>query len=139
MMAPSHAATGLLAGLLTTALSPLADAGPLELAAGAAVGAGAALLPDVDHPASTVTRFQGPITRLVSAGARRASAEVYHRTATSADAAQDGEHRYLWHTPAAALAVGAATGTAASLSPWALGALLWFTIGVGLRGLSQAP
>ncbi|WP_338011663.1 metal-dependent hydrolase [Streptomonospora alba] len=140
MMASSHAATGLIAGLLATAaLSPVFGAGPVELAAGAAVGAGAALLPDVDHPASTVTRFQGPVTRLVSAGARWISAAVYHRTATAADTARNGEHRHLWHTPAAALAAGAALGTAASLNPWALGAVLWFTIGVGLRGLTQSP
>src|SRR5690606_40788564 len=50
----------------------------------------------------------------------------------------DGEHRYLWHTPAAALATGVAVGAAGAASPWALGAVLWFTVTLALRGLAQA-
>ncbi|WP_017591503.1 metal-dependent hydrolase [Nocardiopsis potens] len=138
-MAPSHAATGLLAGVLATAAAaPFMAVGPMELAAGAAIGAGAALLPDIDHPGSTATTSQGPLTRVLSAGARRLSAWVYHATLTRADTVADGEHRYLWHTPAAALATGAAVGAAGAASPWALGAVLWFTVTLALRGLAQA-
>src|SRR5690606_41513753 len=85
LMAPSHAATGLLAGVLATAaVAPFMAVGPMELAAGAAIGAGAALLPDIDHPNSTATGSQGPLTRLLSAGARQFSAWVYHATLTRA-------------------------------------------------------
>ncbi|WP_067966002.1 metal-dependent hydrolase [Nocardiopsis trehalosi] len=138
-MAPSHAATGLLAGVLATAaLSPLTPAGPLDYTAAAAIGAGAALLPDIDHPRSTATRSQGPLTAALSWLARRASAAVHHRTRTAADAATDGMHRHLWHTPAAALALGLAAGTAATLSTAALALITWFTTGLAVRGLAQA-
>ncbi|MDA8371785.1 MAG: metal-dependent hydrolase [Nocardiopsaceae bacterium] len=138
-MAPSHAATGLLTGVLATAaLSPVMAVGPLELGAGAVIGAGAALLPDIDHPGSTATRSQGPVTWLLSAGARRLSAAVYRRTRTRADTAADGEHRYLWHTPVAAVVTGGLVGLGGALSVWVLAAVLWFTIGLAVRGLAQA-
>ncbi|MFC3522844.1 metal-dependent hydrolase [Streptomonospora nanhaiensis] len=138
MMAPAHAATGLLAGVLAThAMSPLMDVGPLEVAAGAAIGAGAALLPDIDHPGSTVARAHGPLTAWLSRAARWASTETYYRTLTRHDTVADGAHRFLWHTPAAALATGLAVGIGATLSTWVLAGVLWFTIGLGVRGLAQ--
>ncbi|MDA0565705.1 metal-dependent hydrolase [Streptomonospora sp. S1-112] len=137
-MAPAHAATGLLAGVLATgAVSPFMAVGPLEVAAGAAIGAGSALLPDLDHPGSTAARAHGPLTGWLSRGARWASREVYYRTLTPADAPADGAHRFLWHTPAAALAVGLAMGAGAALSAWVLAGVLWFTIGLGVLGLAQ--
>src|SRR5690625_7287453 len=112
MMAPSHAATGLLAGVLTTAaMAPVMAVGPPELLAGAAIGAGAALLPDIDHTDSTVAHAHGPVTRWLAHGARWLSAKVYRRTLTRNDAAADGAHRFLWHTPAAAAATGAVVAT----------------------------
>ncbi|GAB3456566.1 metal-dependent hydrolase [Streptomonospora sediminis] len=138
MMAPSHAATGLLAGVLTTAaMAPVMAVGPMELLAGAAVGAGAALLPDIDHPGSTVARSHGPLTRLLADGARRVSAAVYYRTLTPRDTVADGTHRFLWHTPAAAAATGAVVGLGAALSTAVLAAVLWFTIGLGVLGTAQ--
>ncbi|MDT0304269.1 metal-dependent hydrolase [Streptomonospora wellingtoniae] len=138
MMAPSHAATGLLTGVLTTAaMAPVMAVGPAELLAGAAIGAGAALLPDIDHTESTVARAHGPVTRGLAHGARWISVEVYRRTTTPKDTAADGAHRFLWHTPAAAAATGAAVGLGAALSGFLLGMVLWFTLGLGLLGLAQ--
>ncbi|GAA4887392.1 metal-dependent hydrolase [Streptomonospora salina] len=138
MMAPSHAATGLLVGVLTTAaMAPAMSVGPPELLAGAALGAGAALLPDIDHPDSTVARAHGPLTRGLAHGARWVSAEIHRRTATPEDAVADGAHRFLWHTPVAAVATGVLVGLGAAASGVVLGAVLWFTLGLGLLGLAQ--
>nr|WP_184080045.1 metal-dependent hydrolase [Nocardiopsis mwathae] len=139
-MGGSHAATGALAGVAATGLlAPLfgVPAGPVELTAAAGIGAGAALLPDLDHPNSTATRSQGPATGLVSRGARALSAAVYRRTRTRGDRVSDGEHRYLLHTPLFALAVGAAVGVVCSLWWQALAVVLWLTLSLALRGLGQ--
>ncbi|MEX2621923.1 MAG: metal-dependent hydrolase [Egibacteraceae bacterium] len=69
MMGRSHALSGA-AGWLALA-PPLAAATdipmePAGLAAGAVVTAGAALLPDLDHPSSTVARALGPVSQLLA-------------------------------------------------------------------------
>lgn len=69
MMARSHALSG--AAVWLAAAPPTAAAFdlPLEpagLAAGAAITAGAALIPDLDHPQSTIARALGPISQLLA-------------------------------------------------------------------------
>ncbi|MFC7327088.1 metal-dependent hydrolase [Marinactinospora rubrisoli] len=141
MMGSSHAASGALAGAGAAALlaPAVSDGGLFDLAAGVLVGAGAALLPDLDHPQSTATRSQGPLTRLAHAGVARASRAVFLRTRTGADLGghdRDGVHRHLSHTPLVALAVGAAVAVSGLWWPL-LAAVLWFTVSLGLRGLGQ--
>nr|WP_133740190.1 metal-dependent hydrolase [Actinorugispora endophytica] len=133
----SHAATGVLAGIAVTAPLHVAvggPQGPVGLAAWAVLGAGAALVPDLDHPSSTVTRSQGFVTGLLSRGARSLSLAVYDFTRTPADDSGGG-HRHLLHTPAFAVAVGALTGLACQLSWWATTATVWFLSFLALRGL----
>ncbi|WP_341721505.1 metal-dependent hydrolase [Thermobifida halotolerans] len=137
MMGFSHAATGALAGVAVAA--PLTAATgvpptPVSLLAWAALGAGAALVPDLDHPSSTVTRSQGPVTDLLSRGVRALSLAVYRRTRTPADNS-GGEHRHLVHTPAFAIAVGAAAALACHLSWWASAVTVWFLSFLALRAL----
>lgn len=90
MMGPHHAACGAAAWVaittqvhldlapLTAALgwgpasldlgSPLLHASPLGVVAGALVTAGAALLPDADHPSATIAHSLPPVSRFVCEG-----------------------------------------------------------------------
>lgn len=67
-MGRSHALSG---AAVFIAAAPLLDRvtpiGPLELAAGAVVTAGASMLPDLDHPGSTIARTFGWPTQLLAA------------------------------------------------------------------------
>ena len=105
MMGTSHAATGLLTGGVTGLLVS-DDLGPALVCA--AIGAGAALLPDLDTPGSTAGRSLGVVTELVSGGVRALSRAVYTGTATEVELArpQDGGHRFLTHTVPACLVLG---------------------------------
>jgi membrane-bound metal-dependent hydrolase YbcI (DUF457 family) len=105
MMGTSHAATGVLAG---GAVGVLCGAGPMVTLMCAAIGAGAALLPDLDEPGSTVGRSLGRVTESVSVLLRELSRRVYLRTATDLESAapKDGGHRHLTHTLPACLVFG---------------------------------
>lgn len=69
MLGRSHVATGA-AGFLGLAVPGLALTGntlnPGEIACGTLVAAGAALLPDLDHPKATVSRSLGPVSWFAS-------------------------------------------------------------------------
>ena len=139
MMGFSHATTGVLVGVAVAA--PLAAAAgtpptPMGLLAWALLGAGSALVPDLDHPSSTATRSQGLVTGLLSRGMRALSLAVYRRTRTPADRS-DGEHRHLGHTPVFAAAVGAVIGLLCHLSWWATLVTAWFLAFLGLRALRK--
>jgi len=64
MMGTSHALTGTLAFAVSTLAIDIHN--PMQVALGAALATGGALLPDIDHPNSTVTKTYGPLTRLLS-------------------------------------------------------------------------
>lgn len=127
MMGRTHAATGVLAGLLlgpAIGLHGLAEVGPF-----AATCAGYALLPDLDHPTSTVTRKLGPITRAASAGLRAASGALYRATKGPRDERCDGTHRHATHTLLFAAIVGAACwASTAAWGGWAV--LVWLAFGL---------
>lgn len=108
LMGTSHAATGLLTGGVTGLLLS-DDLGPALVCA--AIGAGAALLPDLDTPGSTAGRSLGAVTELLAGGTRSLSKAVYVRTATEVELAhpQDGGHRFLTHTVPACLLLGVFT------------------------------
>lgn len=120
MMGVSHAATGVFTGAM---IGYGLGAGPEHVLVCAAVGAGAALLPDLDEPRSRVGRSLGRVTELVSIRLRDLSKRVYRATATAAELErpQEGGHRHLTHTLPACLAFGL-IGLALALVP--LGALL---------------
>ncbi len=127
MMGKSHAATGVLAGLL---VGPLVGLTEVETVAPfAATTAGYALLPDLDHPTSTVTRRFGPATRGLSAVVRAASAGLYRVTKGPRDEDCAGTHRHLTHTFAFAVALGGVcAATTAWGGAWAVGA--WLVVGL---------
>lgn len=79
--------------------------------------AGAALLPDIDHPASTATRSAGPVTAVLSRCVRAASSAAWRATRAPGDDGGyrdgTGAHRHLTHTLPAAVVCGLAAGVAA--------------------------
>lgn len=130
MMGVSHAATGLLTGAAVGALLGSHVADPIICAA---VGAGAALLPDLDTPGSTAGRSLGAVTELISGQLRRASKEVYRRTATEVELrrSQDGGHRFLTHTVPACVAFGV-VALLVSLVPLGAGLVVFAMSALGL-------
>src|SRR5262249_47428211 len=78
VMGHTHAIPGavlwLAAGGMVDRFAPaLAAHGAAETAAAALVCAGAAMLPDLDHPNSTVAHALGPVTHLLARGLARIS------------------------------------------------------------------
>lgn len=138
MMGKTHAATGALTGAaLTAAYTSWTAAAPTPglIVAGVAVGTGAALLPDLDHPESTATHSLGPLTRLLCLITRAVSKAAYKATGTPYDD-NEGSHRTLTHTALFALAVGALTAWAASTWQAATALVLWLTTSLALRALA---
>ena len=60
MLGRTHFASGV---LVTEALACVIHFTPAETVTGLVVGSCAALLPDIDHPSSTVSRTFGPLTQ----------------------------------------------------------------------------
>ena len=122
MMGKSHALSGSVGWLAGCAA--LNAAGhpprPLPVVAGAIVSAGFALLPDIDHPGSTVARTLGPLTRTVSRIVSGLSAGFGRATCDHCDRRPgQGGHRLVTHTIPFAVAVTAL---------WALAGHVWGAI-----------
>lgn len=126
MMGRTHALTGLCAGL---AVSPLLVGTLAQALLFAAVTAGYALLPDLDHPGARASRLLGPVTGVLSRGVRAGSRWLYARTKGPRDERHRGEHRHATHTVAFALLAGttAALGTA-----WGG---VWVPVGIVVLGI----
>jgi membrane-bound metal-dependent hydrolase YbcI (DUF457 family) len=104
--------------------------------AGAMLTAGAALLPDLDHPPATVSRSFGPITGITSRGVNMVSVGIYNMTRLRKDPHRDGGHRTFTHTAVFAALTGTVLTTLVLLNnPWLTSALLFFFAGLGIRGL----
>ncbi|GGM77230.1 membrane protein [Longimycelium tulufanense] len=120
MLGRTHALTGWCAGL---AVAPLVGLhGLVEAVPFAAITAGYALLPDLDHPHARASRLLGSVTAVLSNGLRALSAAVYRRTRGPGDSGDsDGEHRHLSHTLAFAGTVGTGTAVGTQLAgTWGL-------------------
>ncbi|WP_028647978.1 metal-dependent hydrolase [Nocardiopsis sp. CNT312] len=137
MMGSSHAATGVLAG---AAIGVLCGSDPVDVLSCAAIGAGAALLPDLDEPGSTVGRSLGLVTEKVSEKLREASRHVYQRTATDVElaAAKDGAHRYLTHTVPACAAFGLVALVVAAIAPLSTGLVVFAMAALGLGTVARS-
>lgn len=138
MMGSSHAASGLLAGV---GVGALAGSHPVDMVVCAAVGAGAALLPDLDEPGSTVGRSLGLVTHGLSVVLRATSCVVYKATATGyelRDSRTDGGHRYLTHTIPAVMVFGALAWGLSALGALGAGLVVFSMAALGL-GLVLRP
>jgi membrane-bound metal-dependent hydrolase YbcI (DUF457 family) len=125
MMGHSHALTGWCAGL---AVAPMVGLHTLpEVLPFATASAGYALLPDLDHPHATASRFLGPVTGLLSKMLRACSRGLYALTKGPRDENCTGTHRHMTHTVAFALLLGwLATGISELGGGWAVGGIIAF-------------
>ncbi|MFD7656266.1 metal-dependent hydrolase [Actinosynnema sp. NPDC059797] len=136
---PTHAMSGLLAWAAVTAFAdehPIGQLTPQSWAVGAVLATGAALLPDLDHPSSTISRTFGPVSQGASALINTTSKFVYRTTRTRKDSKRDGGHRGLTHTLVFAMVAAVFTTAVVQQSQkWALPALMFVFAGLAVRGI----
>lgn len=126
MMGTSHATSGALGWLLIGPAIAGVLASPLEgkeIVAGALVTAGAALLPDLDHPNATIAYALGPVTQVLARGVNLVA----------------GGHRQATHSLLFALFAGVATTALVKWSATAALLIAWFMIALALRALHIVP
>lgn len=116
MLGRSHALSGAVGWLGVSAATTWAGLTPqpATIVAGTVVCAASALLPDIDHPGSTVSRTLGPLTGVLSRLVSFAADWVRDRTCRHCATPGRQSHRGLTHT----LLGAAVVGTAASLCGW---------------------
>lgn len=138
MLGVSHATSGAVLGLAVAGYVPRVlgttpSAGTVLTFA--AVCAGAALLPDLDHPSSTATRHFSAASLAAAHVVRPLSALVYRLTRAPRDTGR-GTHRGLTHTVLGALALGTAINLASA--QWGepvLLATLFVCLALAIKGL----
>ncbi|MFU8854396.1 metal-dependent hydrolase [Micromonospora sp. SL1-18] len=147
MMGPSHALSGAAVWLTGSwALDQFADyhQTPLALAVGTAVCAGGALFPDLDlsgkvtsnQGGATVAHTFGVVSLFLAEVMEKISLGVYYATKLSHDPKRNNGHRTLTHTlPFTALIGWGTTALCAHYGKWAVVSILFFMIGLALRGL----
>ncbi|MFD0786311.1 metal-dependent hydrolase [Micromonospora azadirachtae] len=147
MMGPSHALSGATVWLAGSwALDQFADyhQSPLALAVGTAVCAGGALFPDLDlsgkvttnQGGATVARTFGVVSLFMAEVMEKISLGVYYATKLSKDPKRKNGHRTLTHTVPFTVLIGwGTTALCAAYGKWAVIGVLFFTIGLALRGL----
>lgn len=147
MMGPSHALSGAAVWLTGSwALNQFAgyEQSPLAVAVGTAVCAGGALLPDLDlsgkvtanRGGATVARTFGVVSLFVAEVVEKLSLGVYTATRLSRDPKRENGHRTFTHTLVFAGLVGwGTTALCTKYGKWAVVGLLFFMIGLALRGL----
>ena len=128
MMGPAHSLSGAAAWLgVGAAAAAAGHAMPSPvLLAGALICAGAALAPDLDHKAATISRAFGPISRGLCEIVDKLSYAVYKGTKKQGDPRRSGGHRTLTHTWLWAVLIGAGCSVAAITGGrWAVLAILF--------------
>jgi membrane-bound metal-dependent hydrolase YbcI (DUF457 family) len=120
LVAPGLTALPTLGGLATD-LAPMVSnvLSPGELIAGALVCAGAAMLPDLDHPSATIAQTFGPATWVLTKAVNWAS----------------GGHRHATHSLLFAIAAGVGTQFLAERYPIGRDIVVILMIGLALRAI----
>ncbi|MEU6130956.1 metal-dependent hydrolase [Saccharopolyspora sp. NPDC047091] len=136
---PTHAMSGLAAWAAVTALADqhlIGQLSPKTWVVGATLASGAALLPDIDHPKSTVASTFGSLSRGVSAMFSGISGFLYRLTRTKHDSDREGTHRGFTHTVVFAVLAGLiTTAIVQSTSSIAIGVLMFTFAGLAVRGI----
>jgi membrane-bound metal-dependent hydrolase YbcI (DUF457 family) len=138
MMGPAHSLSGAAAWLGVGAGAAAAGhAMPWPvLVGGAAICAGAALAPDLDHKAATISRSFGPLSKIACEVVDKLSLAVYRATRSSGDPRRHGGHRTLTHTWVWAVLCGAGTSALAVYGGrWAVLAVLFVHMVLAIEGL----
>jgi membrane-bound metal-dependent hydrolase YbcI (DUF457 family) len=146
MLGKSHALSGTVGWLTGCALLTAAGHTPtaLTVAAGAAVSTGAALLPDLDHPESTVARTLGPVTRWAAIGVAATAAHLRGVSCRHCLAGRDrGGHRGVTHTAVGAILAGLVTGllcvfAGKTAALWIVGLSVWLAAHAALSSRTRA-
>lgn len=136
MMGPTHAASGLAAGAVAATAIGITE--PAAIAAVSTITAGAALLPDLDHPSATLARTFGPVSKAASVATNKFSSMVATAISTKSDRGSDGVvggHRTLTHT-VFGVAAGAAWGWFAGLwETWGVLLLVFVMVSLAMAGV----
>lgn len=122
VMGPTHAMSGAAAGALVAVVTAHFTGTPADATSTlvlSGVTAGAAVLPDLDHPSGTAARVLGPVSRLLSVLINRASSMIAE--ITGARGRRVGGHRTFTHTLLFAALLAAAT---------------WFAVDLGERAVT---
>lgn len=139
-MGPTHAMSGAAAGLAIGALLPVGWGGATsatEAFVFAGVTAGAALLPDLDTPQSTLARSFGLVSKLIAHVTENVSKSLYAATKTRKDARITNGHRTATHTVWFALLAGAgAAALVTAFGKTGVIGVLAFMLGLAIRGLA---
>jgi Predicted membrane-bound metal-dependent hydrolase (DUF457). len=136
----SHATSGAALGLAVAGFAPrIAGVQPSAgvVLTFAAVCAGAALLPDLDHPSSAATRRFSVASWLACHAVRPLSGLVYDLTKGRRDTGR-GTHRGLTHTAVGALLLGLAVNVASARfgTPVLVGTL-FVCLALAIKGLDE--
>ncbi|AXI77648.1 metal-dependent hydrolase [Peterkaempfera bronchialis] len=138
MMGPAHSLSGATAWLGVGAAAYALDS-PMPwpvLIAGALICAGAALAPDLDHKAATISRAFGPVSRWLCEVIDKLSHSVYQATRGKGDPRRSGGHRTLTHTWLWAVLCGAgAAAICAYGGRWGVLAVLFVHMVLAIDGL----
>lgn len=147
MMGPSHALSGAAVWLTGSwALHQFAgyEQSPLAIGVGTAVCAGGALLPDLDlsgkvtanRGGATVARTFGVVSLFVAEVVEKISLGIYTATRLSKDPKRENGHRTFTHTLVFTGLIGwGTTALCTAYGKWAVLGVLFFMIGLALRGV----
>ncbi|NYI04942.1 membrane-bound metal-dependent hydrolase YbcI (DUF457 family) [Allostreptomyces psammosilenae] len=137
-MGPAHSLSGAAAWLGVGALGAAGGA-PMPwpvLLIGTIVCAGAALAPDLDHRAATISRAFGPLSKGLCVVIERLAAAVYRATRGPGDPRRSGGHRTLTHTLVWAVLAGLVTTAVVVFGGrWGLLAVLFTHTVLAIEGL----
>lgn len=138
MMGPAHSLSGAAAWLGVGAAAAAAGR-PMPwpvLLVGALICAGAALAPDLDHKAATISRSFGPVSRWLCEIVDKLSYSVYKATKGPGDPRRSGGHRTLTHTWLWAVLIGAICSvTAIAVDRWGVLLILFVHMVLAIEGL----
>jgi membrane-bound metal-dependent hydrolase YbcI (DUF457 family) len=136
-MGRTHAVSGAVVWLGATGVLAAVGVHPhaTTTAVGAALCAGAALLPDMDHPCSTVARTGGWVSQLLCELIAEVCARIHAATRTPLDRPDLDGHRTATHTAVFAVAAGLVVAALASAAMWVAAGLVAGLIWLGTRGV----
>jgi LexA-binding, inner membrane-associated putative hydrolase len=137
-MGPAHSLSGA-AAWLGVGAAAAAEGHPMPwpvLLVGALICAGAALAPDLDHKAATISRAFGPLSQGVCEIVDKLSHAVYKATRKPGDPRRSGGHRTLTHTWLWAVLTGAgASALAVGGGRWGVLVILFAHLVLAIEGL----